>query len=96
MTWTRHDYEDIPGIYVFDGRHAHGAYPLNKLLFSFCEETNLNEFDRDPADYCDKYGVGGEHKALESPATRSGSSVSRTPRSCAAPAPKASKPSCGW
>lgn len=64
MTWSRHDYDDIPGTYVFDGKHAHGSYPLNKLLFSFCDETNRNEFDRDPAAYCDKYGVAGEYKAL--------------------------------
>jgi protocatechuate 4,5-dioxygenase alpha chain len=64
MKWTKHDYEDIPGTYVFDGRHAHGAYPLNKLLFSFCEEANRNEFDRNPEAYCDKYGVAGAHKAL--------------------------------
>ena len=61
-SWTKHDYEDIPGTYVFDGKHAHGAYPLNKLLFSFCEEANRNEFDKDPAAYCDKYGVTGKYK----------------------------------
>ncbi len=64
MTWTRHDYDDIPGTYVFDGRHAHGAYPLNKLLFSFNSEQNRAEFDRDPAAYCDKYGVTGKYKDL--------------------------------
>ena len=62
MKWTKHDYEDIPGTYVFDGKHAHGAYPLNKLLFSFCEEENRSEFDKDPAAYCDKYGVTGQYK----------------------------------
>jgi protocatechuate 4,5-dioxygenase alpha chain len=35
---------------------------LNKLLFSFCEEANRDEFDRDPAAYCDKYGVAGKYK----------------------------------
>ena len=62
MTWTKHDYEDIPGTYVFDGKHAHGAYPLNKLLFSFNNEENRTEFDRDPAAYCDKFGVTGKYK----------------------------------
>src|SRR5690606_32152696 len=62
MGWTRHDYEDIPGTYVFDGKHAHGAYALNKLLFSFCDEANRAEFDKDPAAYCDKYGVAGQYK----------------------------------
>jgi len=62
MVWTSHDYDDIPGTYVFDGEHAHDAYPLNKLLFSFCEEANRDEFDRDPAAYCDKFGVTGKFK----------------------------------
>ena len=64
MTWTKHDYEDIPGTYVFDGKHAHGAYPLNKLLFSFNDEQNRKEFDRDPAAYCDKHGVTGKYREL--------------------------------
>jgi protocatechuate 4,5-dioxygenase alpha chain len=62
MAWDKHDYDDIPGTYVFDGEHAHDSYPLNKLLFSFCEEANRNEFDRDPAAYCDKFGVTGKYK----------------------------------
>lgn len=62
MTWTKHDYEDIPGTYVFDGKHAHGAYELNKLLFSFNTEENRAEFDKDPAAYCDKFGVKGKYK----------------------------------
>jgi len=62
MVWTSHEYDDIPGTYVFDGEHAHDSYPLNKLLFSFCEEANRDEFDRDPSAYCDKYGVTGKFK----------------------------------
>ena len=64
MTWTKHDYDDIPGTYVFDGKHAHGAYPLNKLLFSFNDASNREAFERDPAAYCDKYGVTGVYKGL--------------------------------
>jgi len=62
MTWTKHDYEDIPGTYVFDGKHAHGAYTLNKLLFSFNDEANRTAFDKDPAAYCDRFGVAGKYK----------------------------------
>jgi protocatechuate 4,5-dioxygenase, alpha chain len=64
MTWTKHDYDDIPGTYVFDGKHAHGAYTLNKLLFSLNEAVNRENFEHDPAAYCDEYGVGGKYKAL--------------------------------
>ena len=62
MVWKKHDYEDIPGTYVFVGKHAHGAYALNKLLFSFNTEENRTEFDADPAAYCDKFGVTGKYK----------------------------------
>jgi protocatechuate 4,5-dioxygenase alpha chain len=62
MPWSPHDYDDIPGTYVFDGKHAHGAYALNKLLFSFNSEENRQAFDIDPAAYCDKFGVAGEYK----------------------------------
>ena len=64
MSWTQHDYDDIPGTYVFVGKHAHGAYALNKLLFSFNSEANRAEFDRDPGAYCDKHGVTGNYKEL--------------------------------
>jgi protocatechuate 4,5-dioxygenase alpha chain len=64
MTWTRHDYDDIRGTYVFDGEHAHGAYCLNKLLFSFNSAANREEFERNPAAYCDRYGVAGLLKDL--------------------------------
>ena len=64
MSWTKHDYDDIPGTYVFDGKHAHGAYPLNKLLFSFNQEDNRKAFDQDPAAYCDRFGVAGMYKDL--------------------------------
>lgn len=64
MVWKKHEYEDIPGTYVFDGKHAHGAYPLNKLLFSFNSEECRSEFDEDPAAYCDKFGVIGKYKEM--------------------------------
>jgi len=64
MSWIKHDYDDIPGTYVFDGKHAHGAYPLNKLLFSLNDATNRESFERDPAAYCDTHGVSGSYKDL--------------------------------
>lgn len=32
MSWKTHDYDKIPGSYVFDGKTASGAYGLDKLL----------------------------------------------------------------
>jgi protocatechuate 4,5-dioxygenase alpha chain len=63
MVWNKHDYDEIEGTYVFDGKRAQPSYNLNKMLFSFNEEKNRAEFDADPAAYCDKMGVTGVHKA---------------------------------
>ena len=62
MVWTRHDYDNIPGTYVFDGKTSHAAYPLNKLLFSFNHEENREAFAKDPAAYADKYGLTEKQK----------------------------------
>lgn len=62
MTWQKHDYDRIPGTYVFDGKTSHSAYPLNKLLFSFNHERNRQEFAADPAAYADKFGLSDEQK----------------------------------
>ena len=62
MVWKEHDYDQIPGTYVFDGKRAHKPYALNKFLYSFNEESNRKEFEKDPAAYCDKMGVAGVYK----------------------------------
>lgn len=62
MSWRQHDYDSIPGTYVFNGRTAHSAYGLNKLLFSFNHESNRQEFARDKAAYADRYGLTPEQK----------------------------------
>lgn len=62
MVWNKHEYENIPGTYVFDGKTSHAAYPLNKLLFSFNHEQNRQAFANDPAAYADKYGLSEEQK----------------------------------
>ncbi|HUF73401.1 MAG TPA: protocatechuate 3,4-dioxygenase [Gammaproteobacteria bacterium] len=62
MTWKEHDYDSIPGTYVFDGKTSHSAFALNKLLFSFNEEENRQEFAQDPAAYADKFGLNEAQK----------------------------------
>jgi len=63
MSWQKHDYDRIPGTYVFDGKTAHSAYGLNKLLFSFNHASNREAFEKDRAAYADKYGVTQAQKA---------------------------------
>jgi len=65
MSWIKHDYEDIPGTYVFDGQRSHSAYAVNKMLFSFNHQENRDEFDRNPEAYAVKFGLSDEQcKAL--------------------------------
>lgn len=64
MNWKKHDYDDIPGTYVFNGETAHRAYALNKLLYSFNHEKNRQEYARDPAAYADKFGVPEDQKRM--------------------------------
>lgn len=62
MSWKKHDYDDIPGTYVFDGETSHSAFALNKLLFSFNREECRQEFASDPAAYADRFGLNDKQK----------------------------------
>ena len=62
MNWKTHDYDNIPGTYVFNGETAHAAYGLNKLLFSFNREENRMAFAADPGAYADSFNLSAEQK----------------------------------
>lgn len=62
MSWRRHDYDELPGTYVFDGNAAHNAYGLNKLLFSFNHEEHRAAFEADPEGYADRFGLTPEQR----------------------------------
>jgi protocatechuate 4,5-dioxygenase alpha chain len=65
MNWKKHDYDDSPGTYVFDGKIAHESYAMNKLLYSFNHGENRKAFDQDPDAYCNRFGVTpAQRKAL--------------------------------
>lgn len=62
MAWQQHDYDDIPGTYVFDGKRSHAGYNLNKMAFSFNHEENRQEFAADMDAYCRKYNLTDEQR----------------------------------
>lgn len=62
MVWQKHDYDDIPGTYVFNGENAYRAFGLNKLLFSFNDEENRKAFAADPAAYADRFDLTPEQR----------------------------------
>lgn len=47
----------IPGTALFDGELAMKGYALNKMCFSFNSAACREEFVRDEAAYCRKYGL---------------------------------------
>jgi len=63
MSWKEHDYESIPGTYVFDGKTSHSSYALNKLFYSFNQEENRKAFADDPEAYAGKFGLPDDQKA---------------------------------
>lgn len=64
MVWKKHDYDNIPGTYVFDGERAHSSYALNKLFYSFNEEQCRQEFETDPVAYCEKFELTATQKDM--------------------------------
>jgi protocatechuate 4,5-dioxygenase, alpha chain len=62
MVWKEHDYDTLPGTYVFDGKRAYGAYNLNKMAFSFNDEVNRTEFSKDMDAYCRRYNLPDEQR----------------------------------
>ncbi len=62
MAWRKHEYEEIPGTYVFDGKRANAAYGVNKLFYSFNHAENRQAFAADPAAYADRFGLTAEQK----------------------------------
>jgi protocatechuate 4,5-dioxygenase alpha chain len=57
MAWNTHDYDGIPGTYVFNGRRSASGYPLNRMCMSFNSAENRAAFRRDEEAYCASYGL---------------------------------------
>ena len=57
MAWTNHQYDDIPGTYVFNGRRSLEGYPLNRMCMSFNSAENRDAFARDEEAYCARFGL---------------------------------------
>ncbi len=57
------DQRPIPGTPVFDGRRARKGYALNKMCFSFNDESNRRAFLADEEGFMTKNGLNDEQKA---------------------------------
>jgi protocatechuate 4,5-dioxygenase alpha chain len=62
VAWSTHDYDKVPGTYVFNGRRSVMGYPLNRMCMSFNSAENRDAFKRDEDAYCAKYGLSPEQR----------------------------------
>ena len=52
-----HEYDDIPGTFVFDGRRSREGYWLNMFCMSLRDEANREAFRAGEEAYLDKYAL---------------------------------------
>lgn len=62
MVWKTHDYDNIPGTYVFDGKQSSESYELNKLFYSLNEADNREALWNDPEAYMAKFNLSDEQR----------------------------------
>ena len=56
------DYRNIPGTYVFDGKHLQEGYWLNMFCKSLDEEVNRDAFKNNPKNHLDKFAMTERQK----------------------------------
>jgi protocatechuate 4,5-dioxygenase alpha subunit len=62
VAWSTHDYDRIPGTYVFNGRRSAMGYPINRMCMSFNHAENREAFTRDEEAYCARFGLTPEQR----------------------------------
>ena len=55
MTRTPHEYDDIPGTFVFDAERSRQGYGINMFCMSLMKEENRKAFKADEAGYLKKF-----------------------------------------
>jgi protocatechuate 4,5-dioxygenase alpha chain len=55
MAREQHDYDDIPGTFVFDAEKSRQGYGINMFCMSLMKEENRKAFKANEADYLKKY-----------------------------------------
>ncbi len=61
MTET-HDYDSIPGTYVYDARRGRMGYALNMFCMSLNQAENRRSFKLDQAAYLDRFSLTPEQR----------------------------------
>ena len=55
MASEPHDYDDIPGTFVFDAEKSRQGYGINMFCMSLMKDANRREFKADEAEYLKKF-----------------------------------------
>src|SRR4030081_3047954 len=57
MPRAQHDYDDIPGTYVFDAERSRQGYGINMFCMSLMQEENRQAFKANEAEYLKKFNL---------------------------------------
>jgi protocatechuate 4,5-dioxygenase alpha chain len=60
MARTPHDYDDIPGTFVFDAERSREGYGINMFCMSLMKEENRKAFKANEADYLKRFNLTPE------------------------------------
>ena len=62
MPRTQHDYDDIPGTFVFDAERSRQGYGINMFCMSLMKHENRKAFKANEAEYLNKFPLTGEQR----------------------------------
>jgi protocatechuate 4,5-dioxygenase, alpha chain len=60
MARGQHDYDDIPGTFVFDQQRSRQGYGINMFCMSLMQDANRKAFKADEAEYLKKFNLTPE------------------------------------
>jgi protocatechuate 4,5-dioxygenase, alpha chain len=60
MAREQHDYDDIPGTFVFDAERSRQGYGINMFCMSLMQEANRQAFKANEAEYLKKFRLTPE------------------------------------
>ena len=60
MARTQHDYDDIPGTFVFDAERSRQGYGINMFCMSLMKDENRKAFKANEAEYLKKFRLTPE------------------------------------
>jgi protocatechuate 4,5-dioxygenase alpha subunit len=64
MARAQHDYDDIPGTFVFDAERSRQGYGINMFCMSLMKDENRTAFKANERAYLDKWPMTEEQKQV--------------------------------